>query len=271
MYCASMKKGLGESERLLFAYVGMTEQQVVRTGDLIDALQLTPRAERNLLSRLAKAGWIARVKRGLYLVPYKLPLGGKWSPDEILALNTLMQDAGGRYQICGPNAFNRYGFDDQIPTRLYVYNDKLSGNSTIGSVEFTLIKVASNRLGDTEEVRTSKGLRAVYSSRVRTLLDAVYDWSRFNSLPRAYGWIRHDLAKQNIKASQLVTATLQYGDIGAIRRIGALLEREGVTPRLLRRLEQAAPTTSSLIPWIPTLPKRGTVNKRWGVVINGAA
>jgi predicted transcriptional regulator of viral defense system len=264
-----MKRGLGESERLLFAYVGMTGQQAVRTGDLVDALHLTERAERNLLSRLAKAGWIARVKRGLYLVPGKLPLGGKWSPDEILALNTLMEDAGGRYQICGPNAFNRYGFDDQIPTRLYVYNDKLSGNSTIGSVELSLIKVADNRLGDTEEVRTSEGLRAKYSSRARTLLDAVYDWSRFNSLPRAYHWIRRDLAERNIEASQLVAATLKYGDIGTIRRIGAFLEQEGAEKRLLRKLEKAVSETRSFIPWIPTQPKRGTVSKRWGVVMNG--
>ncbi|MBL8268075.1 type IV toxin-antitoxin system AbiEi family antitoxin domain-containing protein [Steroidobacter sp.] len=265
-----MKKGLGELERALFAYVGMTQQPVVRTGDLVDALQLTPRSERNLLSRLAQAGWIARVKRGLYLVPQRLPLGGKWSPDEILALTTLMTDARARFQICGPNAFNRYGFDEQIPTRLYVYNDKLSGRTTIGRVELTLIKVAANRLGGTEQVRTREGLRAVYCSRVRTLLDAVYDWSRFNSLPRAYDWIRNDLAERNIKASELVAATLKYGDIGTIRRIGALLEQAGVATRLLRKLAKAAPATKSLIPWIPTLPKRGTVNRRWGVVINSA-
>ena len=36
---------------------------------------------------------IAQVRRGLYLVPERLPLGGKWSPDEILALNTLIEDA----------------------------------------------------------------------------------------------------------------------------------------------------------------------------------
>lgn len=266
-----MKTGLGELERLLFAYVGMTGRQAVRTGDLLTPLQLTPTSERHLLSRLAKAGWIARVRRGLYLVPPRLPLGGKWTPDEILALGTLMEDASGKYQICGPNAFNRYGFDEQIPTRIYAYNDKLSGNSVIGRVELTLIKVAPSRLGDTAEVRTEDGRKAIYSSRVRTLVDAVYDWSRFNSLPRAYGWIRYDLAKRKIDAGQLVAATLKYGDKGAIRRIGALLDGTGVEQRLLRKLEKAVPRTSSFIPWIPTLPKRGTINQRWGVVINGDA
>ena len=30
-----------------------------------------------------------------------------------------MEDRGGTYQICGPNTFSRYGFDEQVPTRVY--------------------------------------------------------------------------------------------------------------------------------------------------------
>src|SRR3990172_11806420 len=137
-----MKRGLGETERRLFAYVQMRGQTTLRAGELAKPLPLTAPRERNLLSRLAKAGWIARVRRGLYLVPRKLPLGGKWSPDEILALNTLMQDVNGRYQICGPHTFNRCGFDEQVPTRVYAYNNRISGERNIGAVRLTLIKVA---------------------------------------------------------------------------------------------------------------------------------
>lgn len=263
-----MKKGLGQAEMRLFAYVQMRGLQTIRAGQLTKPLQLSAIQERKLLSRLAKAGLIARVWRGLYLVPSKLPLGGKWSPDEILALNTLMNEQKGRYQICGPNAFNRYGFDEQIPTRVYAYNNRLSGDRGIGFVALTLIQVADDRLGDSEPVETAEDQIAVYSSRVRTLLDAVYDWSRFNTLPRAYEWIRKELKAKRVTPAELVAVTLKYGDIGTIRRMGALLEREGVANPLLKKLENALPKSSSLIPWIPTKPKRGTVNRRWGVVIN---
>jgi predicted transcriptional regulator of viral defense system len=100
------------------------------------------------------------------------------------------------------------------------------------------------------------------------LLDAVYDWARFNSLPRAYEWIRKELKAKRVTPAELVAVTLKYGDIGTMRRIGVLLEREGASVPLLRKLEKALPNTSSLIPWIPTKPKRGTVSRRWGVVIN---
>lgn len=266
-----MKKGLGEIERKLFAYTQMRGQTTLRVGELAKPLRLTRPRERNLLSRLAKAGWIVRVRRGLYLVPRTLPLGGKWSPDEILALNTLMQDVDGRYQICGPNAFNRYGFDEQVPARLYAYNNRVSGERSIGVMRLTLIKVADDRLGGAEEATTREGSVAVYASRARTLVDAVYDWARFNSLPRGYGWIRRDLGAKRVTPAELVDTTLRYGDIGTMRRVGVLLEREGVDERLLRKLKKKLPQSTGLIPWIPTSPKRGRINRRWGVVVNGEA
>ena len=170
-----MKRRLGNLERQLIAYTQLRKMEALRSGDLTGPLRISKKQERELLNRLATAGLIAQVRRGLYLVPPRLPLGGSWSPDEAQALNTLMADRKGNYQICGPNAFNRYGFDDQVPTRIYAYNNRISGERTIGAVALTLIKVADGRLGGTETVLMAEGQVAVYSSRVRTLVDAVYD------------------------------------------------------------------------------------------------
>lgn len=266
-----MKRRLGRQESQMLAYLQMRRQKTVRAGDLTGPLRLTRLQERELFRRMARGGLIARVRRGLYLVPLQLPLGGSWSPDEALALNTLMEDRKGRYQISGPNAFNRYGFDPQIPNRVYAYNDRISGERAIGAVRLTLIKVATERLGDTEEARTALGQTAVYCSRTRTLVDAVYDWSRFNSLPRAFIWTRAELKARRVAANDLVGVTLRYGNVATIRRIGALLEREGADRALLRKLERALEPSASLIPWIPTRPKRGTIDRRWGVVWNELA
>lgn len=267
-----MKRKLGILETQFFAYVQMRKLRTVRAGDLVaSVLKMAPEQERKLFSRLSRGGLIARVRQGLYLVPPGLPMGGAWTPSEALALNALMEDVKGRYQICGPNTFNQYGFDDQIPNRIYAYNNRISGDRTIGAVEMTLIKVDESRLGDTMDIVMWDGEKAIYSSRTRTLVDAVYDWSRFNSLPRAYEWIRQDMIKKRLNIEELVTITLRFGNTGTIRRIGALLEREGVKESLLRRLEQALNQTRSMIPCIPGLPKRGKFNRRWGVVLNEPA
>jgi len=263
-----MPRRLGHLETQVLAYAQMRQLRTIRTGELARSLRLPPQQVQEVIARLAKGGLVARVRRGLYLVPPRLPLGGTWSPDPILALNTLMEDRDAGYQICGPNAFNRYGFDEQVPARLYVYNNRLSGDRTIGSAEMTLIKVADARLGGTEEVMMPEGVKAVYSSRERTLVDAVYDWSRFSSLPRAYEWIRQELSSGRVTAGELVRAAVKYGNQGTLQRIGLLLEQEGASQSSLATLLRSLRPSASVIPWNPVGPKRGTVNRRWGVILN---
>ena len=263
-----MKRNLGQLEAQLLAFAQMRKTRILASGDLRATLHLTAKQERELFSRMARGGLIARVRQGLYLVPPRLPLGGAWSPNEAEALNALMQDAGGRYQICGANTFNMYGLDDQVPVRVYAYNNRISGERKIGSVEITLIKVSDARLGDTTVISTPDGEQAVYSSRVRTLVDAIYDWSRFNGIPRGYQWIEGEVKARRVSAAEVVACTLRYGDMGTIRRMGALLEKLGAENRLLRKLGRRLMRTSGPIPWIPSRAKRGLVNKRWGVVMN---
>ena len=268
-----MKARISELESRTIALAQNQAIRQIQTGDLKRLLGVTAEQERKVLSGMARRGLAARVRRGLYLLPPALPIGGRWSPGEALALTALIQDRDGQFQICGPNAFHRYGWDDQIPNRIYAYNNRISGDRSVGKVELTLIRVADDRLGDTESVTTPEKIELVYSSRARSLLDAVYDWSRFNSLPRAFGWIRNDLSESRISTVDLVDAALKFGNQGSIRRIGYLLEQlseqQRIPARLIIRLERALRSSSSTIPWIPTVTKRGQVNKRWGLIVNG--
>jgi predicted transcriptional regulator of viral defense system len=259
---------LGKLEAALLAYAQLRDLRTIRTGDLREPLLLSPKQESSLLERMTRRQLIAQVRRGLYLVPEKLPLGGLWSPDDALAINTLIDDQAGRYQISGPNAFHRYGFDKQVPTRLTVYNNRLVGDRTIGAVELSLVKVADARLGGTVVVRNQEGNSLVYASRARTLVDAVYDWSRFDSLPRGYEWIRIELAAGRVKAGELVNMAVRFGNQGTSRRLGALLESLGVSETLLRKLERTLRSSGSRIPLVPGRPRRGETNRRWGVVLN---
>jgi predicted transcriptional regulator of viral defense system len=113
------------------------------------------------------------------------------------------------------------------------------------------------------------GETLVYSSRARTLVDAVYEWSQFDSLPEAYDWIRNDLDAGRITADELARAAVLYGNVGTIRRLGVILERLDANNASLSRLTRALSTTTAKIPLVPTRPARGPISKTWGVVING--
>jgi predicted transcriptional regulator of viral defense system len=263
-----MARKLGQLEAAALAYVQMRDLRTVETGDLAAALRITAKQERELLSRMARAGMSAKVRNGLYLFPAKLPLGGVWTPEEAAVINALLADKQARYQITGPNAFNRYGYDEQIPARVYIYNDAISGDRSVGRTELTLIKVSPERLGETEQFKTPLGETLVYSSRVRTLVDAVYDWSRFDSLPCAYEWIRRDIDAGRISPADLSETTIRFGNLGTIRRIGAILEQIGVQESVLKRLQRRLAPSTAKIPLVPGRPLRGALLKRWGAVLN---
>ena len=102
----------------------------------------------------------------------------------------------------------------------------------------------------------------------RTLMDAVYDWSRFNSLPRGFSWIRQAVEDDSGIPSELAETTIKYGNQATIRRIGYLLETLSEPSSLLDLFQQHLTASKSLIPWIPGKPARGTVNRTWGVIVN---
>ncbi len=261
--------GLGNLSSRFFAYTQLKKKDIVQTGELSPVLGITGSQERDLLRRLSDSGWIVRLKRGIYLVPPRIPAGGTYSPGIALVLQKLMEEGGGTYQICGPTAFNFYGLVDQIPTVTYVYNNRISGSRTIGSLVFQFIKIDDARLGAVNILRTREGAEIIYSSKARTLMDAVYDWSRFNSLPRGYDWIRKEIDGDLNLETELVEVTGQYGNQATARRIGYFFDSLLQNPKTLTELQRKLSDSKALIPWIPERPAKGTVNRKWGVIVNG--
>ncbi|HBB17499.1 MAG TPA: hypothetical protein DCZ97_11080, partial [Syntrophus sp. (in: bacteria)] len=157
----------------------------------------------------------------------------------------------------------------QVPNRIYVYNDRIFGEKEIGGTDFVFIKTDVKRLGSTKNLMTPDGIDAVMVTKTRALVDAVYDWSRYNTLPRAYGWIAETLKKDPSLIEKLIADTLQYGNKGTVKRIGYLLAQLGIPEDRLRRIKRQIGPIRSFIPWIPGQAAKGNVNKEWGLIVNG--
>ncbi len=264
------KTKLGSLEMQLLAYAQLRKKDLIQTGEMSSILGISSRQEWKLLSRMARSGLIIRLKRGIYLVPPRMPSGGRWAVSEYFILSKLMALLDGKYQISGPNAFNFYGYDDQVPNRVYVYNNRILGEKNIGGVEFVFIKTSDSRLGSVRRFKTPDGVDAIMASKARTLLDAIYDWSRYNTIPRAYGWVFSSIKKEPEFARELIETTLKYGNKGTMRRMGYLLSLCGVVDVQLRKLKRKLGSSKSLIPWIPGRDGKGSINRDWGLIINGS-
>jgi predicted transcriptional regulator of viral defense system len=260
---------IGDLSMRFFSYIQLKEIDVVRTGEMSPVLGITDVQERDLLRRLADSGLILRLTRGVYLVPNRLPAGGKYSPGVGTILNMLFKEIKGHYQITGPVAFNFYGYEQQVPVYTHVYNDRISGERVIGNLYYQFIKVKKTRLGSTECSHVKDGREICYSSNARTLMDSVYDWKRFNSLPAGYVWIKKAVKDDPGMVEALVKVTRVYGNQAAMRRIGCLLETISSDNQILENLSGRLSASRSLIPFIPGTHTKGKINRKWGVILNG--
>ena len=264
------KTKLGKFEMQLLAYAQLRKKEFISSGEIAATLDINAEQEWKLLNRMTTSGLIIRLKRGIYLVPSRMPAGGRWTVSGYYILSKLMEVIKGRYQISGPSAFNFYGFDDQVPNRIYVYNDRIFGEKEIGGTDFVFIKTDVKRLGSTKSLKTPDGIKAIMVTKTRALVDAVYDWSRYNTLPRAYGWIADTLKRDPDVTDKLIDDTLKYSNKGTTKRIGYLLAQLGIVDDRLSKMKRQLGPTRSLIPWIPGLDAKGSINKEWGLIINGA-
>ncbi len=258
---------LGPIEAKFFSWAQSRRIQVVRTGDLVKTLGLNAKQEADLFRNMSKSGLIVKLMRGLYLVPERLPPGGKWTPSPYRMLDVLMKEVRAKYQVTGLSAFNFHRLDLQVPIETCVYNTILSGRKKVGGLSFLFIKVTSDRLGGEQILESNENIKTPISSLPRTVFDAIYDYDRFNTLPKAYVWI-FERRKDKAFLNSLVEMTVKYGTVSAKRRLGCVLEMMKADPGIVRVLERSLKRTTSFIPLVPVKNPSGTVDRKWGVLMN---
>ncbi len=263
---------LSEIAHVLNALLAAGETSI-STAMLKSDLEVSDGTVRRYAASAVLERMLLPLQRGRFLIVPERAWGQSWSPSDGVLLKSLIVDAGGAYQLCGPNAFQHFGWDDQIPNRVYAYNTRISCSGIIAGLDLNLILVRSNRIGSNVPVNNHQACSPVWPTRSRALLDAVYDWSRFDSLPRGFLWIRNDLRDGKTIAADLVDVFLKFGNQSSLRRLGWALQEFKVPTGLLRKLKRSIRESSTLIPLDPTKPKRGVrssgkTSREWGVVIN---
>lgn len=238
---------------------------ILSSEEVMQALGLSLVQTTKLFTRLHAQNRIQKLKKGLYIVPGAFPpLGKIWKPSPYEVLWAYMNWLGATWQITGLAAFARYSFSTQVAQIIAVCNDKLSGEMEIGGNAFIFIKLPLKKLGNTTLFPMIGGLEIPFSSRARTVFDAVYFAGRFGTLPAAYTWVA-SIADNKGDLNELLTCCNLYGNKQTIARIGFFLERLGKDTSALNVKKQSK--TDTLIPLIPG-PRSGNINRHWGIIEN---
>jgi predicted transcriptional regulator of viral defense system len=67
------KTKLGKFEMQLLAYAQLRKKEFIFSGEIASALDINAEQEWKLLNRMTTSGLIIRLKRGVYLVPSRMP------------------------------------------------------------------------------------------------------------------------------------------------------------------------------------------------------
>jgi hypothetical protein len=112
-----------------------------------DLLHLGSRAAVDqALSRLARAGVLRRVGRGLYHYPKISPRLGVLSPVPDVVARAVARKTGSRLQVTGAQAANSLGLSTQVPARATFVTDGLTRQIRLGSQVIQLRRAVPKRL-----------------------------------------------------------------------------------------------------------------------------
>ncbi len=255
------RQPLGSKEADFLARIGTS---VIFSLD--EARQMLPKVKPGqvgqFLHRLQEKGWISRIAPSKYAV-IPLSSGVKRIPQvhEFLIAMELVRPAAIAYF----SAMNHHGFTEQIPRTVFIATDHRVSRSKRQSlgVQFRIVSIKRDKYFGLEKGWEGESSFTI-TNREKTIIDGL-------DLPRHVGGIGA-IAKaikdswNSLDERRLREYAGRMGSSAVAKRLGYLIESQGVgDPEALRESVQLAKGFPSLD---PTLPKDGTYNRRWGLLIN---
>ena len=131
-------------ERVLSRIRRSRQGSVFSPGDFLD---LGARSAVGVaLHRLAKAGRIRRIRRGLYDLPRQHPIIGQTAPDIMATVRALMNGSHAQWQFSGAYAANALGLSEQVPAKIVILTDGVPRRVSLGKLILDFRRAAPRNL-----------------------------------------------------------------------------------------------------------------------------
>jgi predicted transcriptional regulator of viral defense system len=243
-----------------------------------DALRLAPTSVsptqvRYLLKVLTDAGWLVRLRRGLYAGTGQLP-GGVDVPPFVLATALFEPSAIGYW-----SALAHHDLTDQVPVVVTVVTPRkvvtpsmrVGGDREqrhlwhVAGIDCRFVTLSEQRyfIG-LESAWLEERFRVSITDRERTVLDLF-------AMPRFFGGVSEglavlDRALTTLDLAKLIGYALRYQSTTLAKRLGWALEQSGVAMSALMPLLELPLASYGLLD--PGGSRRGRHDRRWKLIIN---
>lgn len=223
------------------------------------------RASRRLTD-LMGAGWLSRVKRGLYYVrPLEALPDRPAVPEDPWVVGSVLY---GPCYIGGWSAAEHWDLTEQIFRETFIVTARAvrATQTTVLGLRFRLVRVGSPKRIEDADLVWRGSERVHVSGPERTIVDGLNDpswlggWRHLNDVLRTYMEDKPD-------GGRLQLEMLKHARGAAFKRLGFVLER--LFPREEALIEVAASrSTKGVVKLDPYLARKGRLDKRWGLWIN---
>jgi len=215
------------------------------------------------LHHLARAGWLVRLRKGLYTLSSTVP--GVSPVHEFEVGMALVNPAA----ISHFSAMHHYELTDQIPHQVFITTTsgqwiprggKSGGDKTgyrVGDTLYQFIRIKPERFFGTDTVWVDES-RVTLMDMTRTLIDGLM-------MPQYCGGIAEvlhgfQMARDRLSLDEIIDYALRL-DSATAKRLGWVLEHIGFESSQLAILEQVKVTGYSKLD--PTGPREGPYNRFW--------
>lgn len=260
-------RGISEKNRRLLTALHRGSTGPFTPREAVEILKLDVGRTRRFLAYLADAGWLVRIRRGLYAtVPLDLAEPGAWQEDPWIVAAKVFSP----FYIGGWSACEHWGLTDQIFKETVVVSARKvrRRRMEINGAWLYVKAVGKDKIFGTEVVWRSR-TRVSVSDPARTVVDLLDD-------PAIGGGIRHVadvlvayLSHERRNDKLLLEYANKLGNRSVFKRLGYLLEsREVDDASLIAACRASMSSGISLLD--PSAPKKGRFLRRWNLRLNVA-
>ena len=260
-----MKKQIGPKELEIVSRLSY-EKTTVITKEQLEKLFGKSVLVRQVIYQLKKKGILKSITKGVYFYsPLEAgPTGTRIN--EFLIPDILFPKSN--YYVGYSNMYNYYGFTDQIFQAFYVLNTSRQKERMICGIPFKLIKISSGKMYGLENIKIS-GSQVIVSDRERTLVDLIYFPDPVGGFKKAFEILKTEVSSGKANIKKLVKYAASFPVIATRKRIGYVLNKSGVSEKVLAPLQKSVKTTS-LITLYGSKSRKGTIDKKWKVIIDAS-
>ena len=240
--------------------------QPVTASSAASLLEIDQRRARRLLAYFARRGWLARLRRGMYVaVPLDANVSGDWSEDPWVVATAAFAPC----YVGGWSALEHWGLTEQVFRTVFVFTTRRVRHRDQGvrGASIRLKVIRPDRLFGTQ-VAWRRQTSVQVSDPSRTLVDVLDDPSVGGGTHHVAAALAEYFGSDELRADPvLIEYAIRFGNGAVFKRLGYLVEALSIeAPELLATCRSRI--TAGLSVLDPTVTARGHIVRRWRLRVN---